>query len=100
MPGDVYPTAYSAYRFYFHDTPADYENVYFYSPDFFSVRRRFPENPKKQPNIYIIKSDPFFEIYHKTTLAQIYTDLWNLTEWYAGDFLSAAMLKIKEKIGL
>ncbi len=100
MPPDVYPTAYSAFRLYFDDAPADYENIYFYTSDLYSVKNRFPESPKKQPNIFILQEDPFFKVYKKTTLAQIYADLWNLPEWYTKDFLEGVLLKIKEKTGL
>lgn len=99
MPAEVSPTAFSAFRLYFKNVPADYENIYFYTsnPDF--VKKRFPESPKKQSNIFILRKDPFFKLYKKTTLAQIYADLWNLHEWYAKDFLEAAILQIKAKLG-
>ena len=31
LPAEAIPTAYTAYRFLFGDTPADYDKVYFYS---------------------------------------------------------------------
>ncbi len=100
MPADVFPTAYSALRLYYQNTPADYETIYFYSDDIQEIKKRFPQNVRRNSNIFILKKDPYLSGYKKTPLAQIYTDLWNLPEWYAKEFLEAAMLEIKKKVGL
>jgi hypothetical protein len=100
MPDGVFPTAYSAFRFYFGDCPSDYDKVYFYSFRLDVIKKRFPQNTKNYPNLFIIKPDPFFLFYKKTTLAQIFVDLWGLEDWYAKEFLEALLLKIKEQIGL
>ena len=99
MPPDVFPTAYSAYHLYFADIPADYENIYFYITDLKKIQKRFPMS-KKSPNLFILKVDPYLSIYTKTPLAQIFTDLWNLNEWYAKEFTDNLLLKIKHRIGL
>lgn len=101
MPADVFPTAYSAFHFYFKDSlPAEYENIYFYAERLEEIKKRFPAKPKKEANIFILKVDPYLKKNKKITLAQIFADLWNLPEWYAKDFQEAILLKIKEKIGL
>jgi hypothetical protein len=101
MPPDVFPTAYSAFHFYFKEPlPADYENIYFYSQRLEEVKKRFPQNSKKKANTFILKGDPYLKKYKKTTLAQIFSDLWNLPDWYGKDFQEAVLLKIKQKIGL
>ncbi|PIV09088.1 hypothetical protein COS51_05000 [Candidatus Roizmanbacteria bacterium CG03_land_8_20_14_0_80_36_21] len=37
MPSKVIPTAYSAFRMYFGNPPADYENIYFYAKNLSEV---------------------------------------------------------------
>lgn len=99
MPAKVVPTAYSAFRFYFNEAPADYENIYFYATDVKEIEKRFSKT-KKNPNIFILKKDPFLSRYKKIPLALVFADLGNLPEWYAKEFSEALLLKIKEKIGL
>lgn len=100
MPSDVSATAYSACHLYYQLVPADYGDVYFYAQKVEEVQKRFPFIDKKVPNTFILMQDPYFHVYEKITLAQIFVDLWNLPEWYAKDFQEAILLKIKEKIGL
>lgn len=100
MPSQVFPTAYTAYRFFFADTPADYDKVYFYSQDLDSLKERFPTQ-KKEPNIFILKPDPWLSHYKPTpSLPQLFVDLWNLPEWYAKEYQETLLLKIKEKLEL
>lgn len=100
MSASVYPTAYSAYRIYYRDVPSDYENIYFYAKDIDEIQKRFPENLRKDPNLFILKPDPYLTIYKKTPQAQIFVDLWNLPEWYAKEFSEALLAKIKKRIGI
>lgn len=100
MPAAVFPTAYSACHLYYDETPADYDMVYFYILDYQEVAKRFPPVHKKEPNIFILQQDDYFSRYQKTTLAQIFVDLWNLPHWYAKDFQGKVLSQIKEKIGL
>jgi len=82
MPKDTVFAAYSAYKFHFKDVPADYSEVYVYDDD--EVKKRFSPN-KNTPNIFVLKKDANCDM----TLANIFVDLWNLSEWYAKDFLNA-----------
>jgi len=101
MPPEALPTAFSAFHFYFEDQlPAEYENIYFYTEKPEKIKKRFPAKPKKEPNIFILRADPYLQKYKKITLAQIFVDLWNLSEWYAKDFQEAILLIIKKEIGL
>jgi hypothetical protein len=100
MPAIVFPTAYSACRLYYRDLPSDYENIYFYANDSIEIKKRFPEYSKKNPNIFIIQQDPYLKIYKKTPIAQIFSDLWNLPEWYAKEFSNSILQKIKSQIGI
>ena len=89
LPADVIPTAYTAYRLKFQDAPADYDKVYIYAKNLEQIKKRFPLK-KGAPNLIILKTDNFLANYGSLPpLAQIYVDLWNLTEWYARDFLNS-----------
>ena len=116
MPASVIPTAYTAYHFLFKETPADYGKVYFYTTELSSVKERFPENSRREPNIFsspepnlfILKPDPWLKNYLPAgrqarlvpPLAQIFVDLWNLSDWYAKEYQTALLEKMKAKIGL
>ncbi|MFH1592140.1 MAG: winged helix-turn-helix transcriptional regulator [Candidatus Woesearchaeota archaeon] len=88
MPSAVVYGGYSAYKFLFHDMPADYSEVYVYSDDLNEIKKRFKEN-KNEPNLFVLKKE-----FEKMSLAHLFVDLWNLKEWYAKDFLKV----IEEKI--
>lgn len=89
MPADAIYGAFSAYRFTHDECPADYSLVYAYSPETAEIQKRFPKI-KGTPNLFILKPDPYLHTFGKTTPAvQIFTDMWNIQEWYSKDFLSA-----------
>lgn len=83
MPQNAIYGAYSAYKFMFHDIPADYSEVYIYTSDLEEIKKRFKES-KNTPNLFVLKKE-----FDKMTLAHLFVDLWNLREWYAKDFLKA-----------
>lgn len=94
MPPQVVFACFSAARHYLDAVPADYDKVYVYATDIEPVRHRF-EFVRGQPNVFVAKGDSFLSRYGvKTTLAQTFVDLWNLSDWQAKDFAKA----IKEKI--
>ncbi len=97
MPANVIPTAYTAFRIKFKQLPADYDNIYFYSNDLESIKKRFPEK-KGIPNIFILKPDPYLLKAKEVGLAQLFVDLWNLPQWYAKDFQEATLLEIKKRL--
>lgn len=97
MPAEVIPTAFTAFRYLLKKIPADYDHIYFYSNKVEKVIKRFPKN-KRQPNIFILKPDPYLLKLKKLGLAQLFVDLWNLPEWYAKDFQEALLLEIKKKL--
>lgn len=100
MPASVIPTAYTAYRFAFKETPADYDKVYFYAALLSGVKERFPENHRAEPNIFILKPDSWLKNYQPSPpLVQIFVDLWNLSDWYAKEYQTALWEKIKGKMG-
>ncbi len=97
MPGNVIPTAYTAFRLRFKYIPADYDDIYFYSDDLESIKQRFPKK-KGVSNIFIIKPDPYLLATKEIGLGQLFVDLWNLPRWYAKDFQEATLLEIKKKL--
>lgn len=97
MPGNVIPTGYTAFRIKFKYSPADYDHIYFYANDLAAIKKRFSER-NGNPNIFIIKPDPYLLKLKTIGLAQLFVDLWNLPEWYAKDFQEATLLEIKKKL--
>jgi len=97
MPPCVF-TAYSAYKFRFRDTPADYGEVYVYC-DLDEVKKRFQLGKKTLPfNIFILKPDTYIEKRSKKSIAPtslIYVDLWNLNTWYANEFIKELEKKLR-----
>lgn len=88
MPPQIVFAAYTAYKFRFNDTPADYSEVYVYcsDADLKEIAKRFPQNEKPNPNLFVLRKD-FTD--KEMPRAHIFVDLWNLKEWYARDFLKA-----------
>lgn len=80
-------TAYSGYKFRWGEPPADYSEVYVYA-DTEEVRDRYPPQ-KGRANIFVLKQDEHLKKFEKVPLAQIYVDLWNLSSWYAREFIKS-----------
>lgn len=92
---------YSAYKFLYKDTPADYDHLYIYldSQDLGKLKKRFnlPSKFDFSPNFFVLKKDPWLEFYHEKMIPeQIFVDIWNSEEWYAKDFLKA----LEDKLNL
>lgn len=95
MPPDVIFTAYSAYRLKFNDAPADYDKVYIYSDNLEEIKKRFPPQTGN-PNLIVLKPDAELSKFGSlVSLPQLYTDLWNLADWYARDFWKSLLEKIQ-----
>lgn len=87
MPEDVVFAGYTAYKFLFHEVPADYSEVYVYGDA--SIQKRFPKK-NGIPNLFVLKKDAMIETYGRaTTIANTFVDLWNVKEWYAKKFVEA-----------
>jgi hypothetical protein len=98
MPNSATYGLYSAFRKQFRTLPADYDKVYVYVPekDLKEIQERFPEK-RGYPNLIVLAADEFLKNYGQITpLVQTYVDLWNVSEWYAKDYLSV----IKEKLDI
>lgn len=96
MPANVVFGSYSAARHILGDVPADYDTVYVYAEDLDHIRSRF-EFRKGRSNLTVLKADKLVLRYGlKTTLAQTFVDLWNVSDWQAKDFTHALKDKIDE----
>ena len=87
LPPDAVFAAYTAYKFRFKDTPADYSEVYVYCDEksLKELVRRLPLR-KGVPNLFVLRKD-FLD--SRMSLANMFVDLWNLKVWYASDFVKA-----------
>jgi predicted transcriptional regulator len=56
MPAGVVFTAYSGYRLFFNEAPADYSEVYAYADSIEEIKERFPER-KGPKNLFILQKD-------------------------------------------
>lgn len=93
-PPNAIFTACSAYRLKFNDAPADYDKVYIYSDNLEEIKKRFPPQ-KGNSNLIVLKPDAELSKFGSlVSLPQLYVDLWNLSEWYAKDFIDALKNKI------
>lgn len=96
VPPNVIFGAFSSYRKKYQEAPADYDKLYIYAltEQLTEIKKRFPAQ-KGYENLIALKADPYLVQFGKITPdVQTYVDLWNLSEWYAKDFLKA----LKEKI--
>src|SRR3989338_6473751 len=97
LPGSVIFSAYSAYTFRYHETPADYDKVVCYAVDaqiIESVKQRFPMT-KGSPNLIILEGDALLPSFGShLPVSQLYVDLWNLSDWFAADYLKALRVQL------
>ena len=94
-PGAVF-AGFGAARHILGEPPADYGEVYVYTYDLGSIKKRFVFE-KGRENLIVLKADPFLAQYgQKTTLGQTFVDLWNLPSWQAKEFTQALEAKINE----
>jgi len=98
LPDETIATGYTAVRERFGEPPADYDKIYCYHKNPKIVKERFlPHISKGSYNLFILQTDPQLTRYgDKITLAHLFVDLWNMTDWYAKDFTTFLKGKIDE----
>ena len=98
LPDETIATGYTAVRERFGEPPADYDKIYCYHKNPKIVKERFlPHIRKGSYNLFILQTDPQLTRYgDKITLAHLFVDLWNMTDWYAKDFTTFLKGKIDE----
>ncbi len=79
--------AYSAARLWLGQAPADYDKVYVYAQKVDNLTQRFPAKPGR-PNFFVLQKDEFLAE-KKAPVSQTFVDLWNLSDWFAADYLKA-----------
>lgn len=99
MPPDVIFAAFSAFRLKYQEAPADYSAVYVYSDSFEKIRGRFSSavagKDKGAQNLFVLRQDSYLSSFGAYTPdVQTFVDLWNLSDWYAKDFLEALRKKM------
>lgn len=98
MPPNVIFGAFSAYRLKYGEAVADYDRVYVYDDDLTELKKRFPISAsfkKRTPNLYVLKADSHLRDYGNVTPdVQMFADLWNISAWYARDYLEALKKKL------
>ena len=100
MPPNVIFGVFSAYRLKYNSAPADYSAVYVYANSLSEIQKRFPKKigEKKignQKNFFVFRADPYLASFGSFTPdVQIFVDLWNISDWYAKDFLNALHKRI------
>lgn len=96
LPTSIF-ACYSAARLIMGEAPADYATVYFYDDPAHSqdIHTRFPPNSTKHANVFFLTKPPDIAAYGQyTTLPLTFVDIWNLSDWYAKDFIKALEEKI------
>lgn len=96
MPDGAIFTCHNAYAKKYGDAPADYDKVYVYADKKAEqeIKKRFPAR-KGYENLIVLKSDSELEKFGNIAPdIQVFVDLWNLSDWYAKEFLSALKQKI------
>ena len=97
MPPGVIFGAFSAYVKKYKDAPADYDKVYIYAQksQLAEIKRRFPAQ-KGRENLIVLLADPRLKAFSAgiTPDCQTFVDLWNISEWFAKDFLDALKQKL------
>jgi len=96
VPPDVVFAGYSAARQILVEPPADYDKVYLYTQNIEEIKKRF-KFEKGRENLIALKGDRFLSNYGPvTTLSQTFVDLWNLSDWYAKEYVRSLKEKIDE----
>lgn len=88
--------AYSAFIKKYKTAPADYDKVYIYASrkQLSEIRNRFPYSGGYF-NLVVLEPDAWLKNFGRVTPdCQTFADLWNLSEWYAKDFLNDLKAKI------
>lgn len=97
IPAESIFAGYSAANHWLKEPAADYDKIYCYVDEIQmqNIKERFLVAEKKKTNIFFLKKDKSMDKYgYYTTLPQTFVDIWNMSDWYAQDFLKA----LKEKM--
>jgi len=96
MPPETVFGAFSSFAKRYEEFPADYDKVYVYikKEKLDKIKERFPFK-EGYKNLIVLEADFWLENFGQNTPdCQTFVDLWNLSEWYAKDYLQALKKKI------
>lgn len=99
MSAGVLFSAYTGFSQLYNQAPADYDKVYVYADAtvLAELKKRFPP-VKGYANLIVLKSDQWLKNLSNRGIvpsAQLFVDLWNLSDWYAREFLLALRDKLE-----
>lgn len=97
IPDGAIFACYTSAKEILKEPPSDYSKVYFYfaEENLDVIKKRFPFKKSENPNLFVLKEAPWQKKYGtKTSLPNTFVDIWNLSDWYAKDFLVALERKI------
>lgn len=96
--GGIYG-GYTAAKHILGIAPADYDKIYYYYENPEDFKRRFPPNHRRPDNIFVLglpNIKEYIENYPGgiTSLPNTFVDIWNMSDWFAADFIKALEEKI------
>lgn len=100
VPEEAIYAGYSAYRMRYQEPAGDYSKVHIYldkvvKQELLARMDVAHLDKDKEPNFFVLKKSPDMEKYGKiTTLPQTFVDIWNMPDWYSGEFIT----QLKEKM--
>ncbi len=100
VPPESIFAGYSAYRMRYQEPAGDYSKVHIYlekavKQEIFGRMDIKQSDKDREPNFFVLKKSPDMEKYGKiTTIPQTFVDIWNLSDWYSGEFVT----QLKEKM--
>ncbi len=97
IPDGAIFACYTSAKEVLKEVPSDYSKVYFYfnEGNLGTVKKRFPESRSPDSNLFVLRQASWQKGYGSlTTLPNTFVDLWNLSDWYAKDFIVALERKI------
>lgn len=99
LPGGGIYGGYKAAKHMLGTAPADYDKIYYYYDDPEDFKRRFPPNHRRPDNIFVLSlpnGDDYIDRYPvgSTSLPHTFVDIWNMSDWFAADYIRALEEKI------
>jgi hypothetical protein len=79
------------------EPPADYSSLYLYtdSSDLHTIKSRYPSTTAGSTQVVILQKPTHIQATAHTSLPPTFIDIWNMSDWYAHDFITALEDKIR-----
>jgi len=100
VPAEAIYACYSAYRMKYQEPAGDYSKVHIYldkvvKQELLARMDVGRVDKDKEPNFFVLKKSPDMEKYGTiTTIPQTFVDIWNMSDWYSGEFIT----QLKDKM--